>query len=327
VQCGPGRGWHRSCSALGVLQLLVRPASDHVTLKRAVMSGVIAPVLLIALGIPAVCQAQPPPATPAAAPAESSDGSELAKKLSNPISDLASVPFQFNWEQNVGPDKQTRFVLNIQPVVPFALTPNMNLITRIIVPFVSQPPLVADGTAAAGVSHILASFFFSPNSGSSFTWGVGPAISLPSTTEPTLGTEKWSAGPTFVLLKQQGPWTVGALWNQIWSFSGSTARDDVNQMFVQPFLAYTTKTQSRSRFSPRVSGISRRTAISGPFRSTSSCRRFLHLGCSPPAIRSVLAGSSCIPTAGRPGRCEGPLSCCSRSDAKRVTTKDHTDEE
>jgi hypothetical protein len=67
-------------------------------------------------------------------------------------------------------------------------------------------------------------------------------ISLPSTAEPTLGTEKWSAGPTIVALKQAGPWTVGALWNQVWSFAGNTDRADVNQMFVQPFLAYTTKT-------------------------------------------------------------------------------------
>jgi hypothetical protein len=197
-------------------------------------------LVLSILCISAVCYGQQPSAAPATASAES-DGSELAKKLSNPISDLVSVPFQFNWEQNVGPDKQTRFILNVQPVMPFALTPRMNLIARIIVPFVSQPPLFDGGTAASGVSDILTSFFFSPNTGSSVTWGAGPVISLPSTTEPTLGTEKWSAGPTFVVLKQAGPWTVGALWNQIWSFSGSTARDDVNQMFVQPFLAYTTK--------------------------------------------------------------------------------------
>ena len=55
---------------------------------------------------------------------------------------------------------------------------------------------------------------------------------------PTLGTEKWSAGPTAVVLKQTGPWTVGALWNQVWSFSGHEARADVNQMFLQPFMAY-----------------------------------------------------------------------------------------
>ena len=177
----------------------------------------------------------------AAQPAAAADHADLAKKLSNPISDLVSVPFQFNWEQNAGPDKQTRFILNVQPVIPFALTPKVNLIARIIVPFVSQPPLFEGGTAASGVSDILTSFFFAPNTGRSFTWGAGPVISLPSTAEPTLGTEKWSAGPTIVALQQFGPWTVGALWNQLWSFSGNPSREDVNQMFVQPFLAYTTK--------------------------------------------------------------------------------------
>lgn len=200
---------------------------------------VVAALASMALCMPAVGYAQPAAAAPTAG---ESDDSQLAKKLSNPISDLVSVPFQFNWEQNVGSAKQTRFILNVQPVMPFALIPKMNLIARIIVPFVSQPPLFDGGTAASGVSDILTSFFFSPNTGKSVTWGAGPVISLPSTAEPTLGTEKWSAGPTFVILKQSGPWTVGALWNQIWSLSGSSARDDVNQMFVQPFLAYTTKT-------------------------------------------------------------------------------------
>jgi hypothetical protein len=162
---------------------------------------------------------------------------DLAKQLANPISSLVSLPFQFNWEQNVGPNDQTRFVLNVQPVMPFSMNEDWNLIARVIVPFVSQPPLVEGGTAAFGVSDVFASFFVSPAHGW-LIWGVGPAISLPSTTVTTLGTEKWSAGPTAVVLKQTGPWTVGALWNQVWSFSGNPARDDVNQMFLQPFLSY-----------------------------------------------------------------------------------------
>ena len=128
-------------------------------------------------------------------------------------------------------------MLNIQPVIPFSISTNWNMIARVIVPLVSQPPLFDAGAPASGVSDILTSFFFSPKAGG-LIWGVGPVVSLPSTSAPTLGTGKWSGGPTAVVLKQSGAWTVGALWNQVWSFAGNSQRNDVNQMFVQPFLAY-----------------------------------------------------------------------------------------
>jgi hypothetical protein len=162
---------------------------------------------------------------------------DLAKQLSNPIASLVSVPFQFNWEQNIGPSEATRFVLNVQPVMPFSMNQDWNLIVRLIAPLVSQPALIAGGVAASGISDITTSFFISPAK-SGIIWGAGPVVVLPSTSEPTLGTGKWSAGPTIVALKQTGPWTVGALWNQVWSFSGDSGRSDVNQMFLQPFLAY-----------------------------------------------------------------------------------------
>lgn len=180
---------------------------------------------------------EPPPVQPAG----QGESAELAKKLSNPISNLVSVPFQFNWEQNVGPQKDTRFILNVQPVMPFTLTKSVNLIARVIVPLVSQPALFEGGSPTFGVSDVLTSFFFSPSKASSFTWGVGPVISFPSTAEPTLGTGKWSVGPTIVALKQSGPVTLGALVNQVWSVGGNENRKAVSQMFLQPFMAYNTK--------------------------------------------------------------------------------------
>ena len=166
---------------------------------------------------------------------------ELAKKLANPISDLVSLPFQMNWDSGVGSSDQTRFLLNVQPVMPFALTKDVNMIVRIIAPFLSQPPMAPGAPADFGLSDVLASVFFSPRE-SSIIWGVGPVLSLPSTSQPTLGTEKWSAGPTAVVLKQQSGWTYGALTNQVWSFAGTRTRADVSQFYLQPFVAYTTPT-------------------------------------------------------------------------------------
>lgn len=64
----------------------------------------------------------------------------LAKKLSNPISDLVSVPFQFNWQQKVGPLELSQFILNVQPVIPFELTPDWNLISASSCPSSASRP-------------------------------------------------------------------------------------------------------------------------------------------------------------------------------------------
>ena len=63
------------------------------------------------------------------------DPDELAKKLQNPVAALISVPFQFNWDTNLGPDEDENQVEMIaQPVLPFALTNKWNLISRTLVP-------------------------------------------------------------------------------------------------------------------------------------------------------------------------------------------------
>jgi hypothetical protein len=179
---------------------------------------------------------------PTSIQAYSCSDADLAKQLSNPLASLVSVPFQFNWEQGVGYQDGTRTVLNVQPVVPFEFSDKWNLIGRWIMPFISQPPLTTGAESSYGLSDILFSGFFSPRTQSAWTWGVGPALSLPMTSDPTLGSGQWSAGPTIVMLKQAGHWTYGFLANHLWSFHSTSDIDraKVDKTFLQPFLAYNT---------------------------------------------------------------------------------------
>jgi hypothetical protein len=172
---------------------------------------------------------------------EGEQGEKLAMQLTNPIADLASVPFQFNWNTGVGPNDETQMVLNIQPVVPIHLTPDWSLIGRFIVPLVAQPSAGPGLQPTFGMGDIVFSLFASPNNDSKFVWGLGPVFGLPGGTDPTINSGKWLAGPTGVALYIDKPWTIGALVNQLWSIgsTGDIPRNKVSQLFVQPFVALT----------------------------------------------------------------------------------------
>ncbi|GGP23008.1 transporter [Silvimonas iriomotensis] len=178
------------------------------------------------------------------AQAWSDSDSDLAQKLSNPVAALISVPFQFNYDDDIGPSRDgDKYLLNFQPVIPFHLNDEWNLISRTIVPVVSQSDVAPGAGSQSGIGDVVQSFFLSPQkpTESGLIWGVGPVLLLPTDTNKLLGAEKWGAGPTAVLLWQNHGWTYGALANHIWSFAGQSDRPEVNSTFLQPFLAYTTK--------------------------------------------------------------------------------------
>lgn len=169
------------------------------------------------------------------------DVHELAKKLSNPVASLISVPLQSNIDFGLGTGSGWRYTLNVQPVIPIKLSNDWNLISRTILPIIHQGNVTGPNTSQSGLGDITQSLFFSPNKTEPFVWAVGPVFLIPTGTDEALGTQKWGVGPTALALKQSHGWTYGILANHIWSVAGKANRSDVNSTFLQPFLAYNTK--------------------------------------------------------------------------------------
>ena len=169
----------------------------------------------------------------------------LALQLVNPVADLISVPIQANLDHGFGPANAYRWTINFQPVIPIHLSRRWLLVSRTILPVVIREGILPSEGDVVGLGDTVQSIFLAPRRPGRFIWGVGPVFLLPTATDDRLGTGKWGAGPTALILRQSGPWTFGALANHIWSFADARTRDDgqentdVNTTFLQPFLSYT----------------------------------------------------------------------------------------
>jgi len=168
------------------------------------------------------------------------DTDALAKAVQNPISDLISLPFQLNSNFEVGPLDKPQHILNIQPVYPLSLNDDWNLVTRTILPLISQPAFGHGQSRETGLGDIQFSAFFSPKqpTSSGWIWGAGTVLQFDTASNDRLGQGAWGLGPTAVALKINGPWVVGGLVNNVWSVSEDSGRAKVNQFLFQPFVNY-----------------------------------------------------------------------------------------
>jgi hypothetical protein len=161
---------------------------------------------------------------------------DLAKKSQNPIASLISVPFESDINSGIGDTRRNQYSLLIKPVLPFHMAGGWNLISRTIFPILRNP--VGLDESIWGLGDINPQFFFTPPPMGNLTVGIGPQFSLRTETTKGLGSGKWGAGPTFVLVATPGKFVAGFVTQNTWSIAGAEDREDVNAFLFQYFINF-----------------------------------------------------------------------------------------
>jgi hypothetical protein len=170
---------------------------------------------------------------------------DIAKKLANPIANMISVPLQYEFSRGVGKNQGgSEQSLLFQPVAPFNLGGGDVFIVRPIIAGVREVSVQdASGKAFSGygIASVTLESFYAPNTNSSWIWGIGPYAQSPSGNSGKFGSQQTGAGVTAVVLYRDGPWTYGLLGYQSWNVGGNPTFGTQNNLYGQPFVAYTDK--------------------------------------------------------------------------------------
>lgn len=194
--------------------------------KSARIAGVLAVVLL----------ASTAGAQEKEAPGQST--TELNKQLSNPVSSIWSMVFQFNnyeltnnrWNNN----------MQFQPVLPVSLTKDLNLITRPVIQVYSSVPYQTRSGADARTTDFgdwTQLELVSPAHSGQWLLGVGPTFIFPTAGSIYTGQGKWQAGPAVIVGYLSKKSIVGVFPQQWFSIGGDATRPSTSQMNLQPIAA------------------------------------------------------------------------------------------
>jgi hypothetical protein len=199
----------------------------HLVPSATVLSALLSAVLVVS----AHAQGVPPPAQP---PTGVITDQELAKSVHNPFEDFVKLPIQSTTGFDLGPNHNAGDGVNIEPLLPFSLNADWDLIARPSLTVAYSP----SPNEQFGLTDLQTSFFLTPAKATTWVWGVGPIFQFPTASSSELGTGRWSAGPTAALVYSEGPWFDAILAYQLMSFAGNRDRGSVNQTYIEPEISY-----------------------------------------------------------------------------------------
>jgi len=155
-----------------------------------------------------------------------------------------TLPIELDFDH--GADNGRATIMRLMPLASFPLGETWRLLNLSLLIVANAPggvpgrpgnPEPEAGGRVFGLGDLTNAVFFTPPSRSTkFVWGFGPAVGLPIATDDRLGSGKLSLGPAFRFSYRPGPWSLGAIFVNLWSVAGDSDRADVNQLLIRGLI-------------------------------------------------------------------------------------------
>jgi hypothetical protein len=150
----------------------------------------------------------------------------MAKKAQDPLGDVRAIMTDNTIAFNGGPNDDTSYAFQFQPVYAIPSDGKINMIARAVIPVIGVesgvvlPPLGPEGRPNSGnswgISDTIVQYFFSPKSESGIKWGIGPQVSLKTRTSDRQAGPGWGGGLAAIVFGGVGNWALGAIGMQHW---------------------------------------------------------------------------------------------------------------
>jgi hypothetical protein len=158
------------------------------------------------------------------------------------LKDRAFFALPMELDLDSGADNGDAAILRLTPLYKIPLTQNWSLVNLEMLVLADAPggvpgrpgnPDPEKGPKTFGLADFTHVSFFTPENTGDFSYGFGFMATFPIATDDVLGSDKWSAGPSFRLVYRTGPWSLGMLGGNQWSYAGDGKRGDINQLMLR----------------------------------------------------------------------------------------------
>jgi hypothetical protein len=167
---------------------------------------------------------------------------EIAQKLANPNTPMASLTFRLQqraFEGTLpGAGSQSGTTLLFQPSFPFSLENGDVIFFRPAIPiqidFPTIDPVSGNFESKSGLADIAFDIAYGRTTKTGMLYAGGIIASLPTATDDALGTDRFTLGPEIMIGKLTKKYVIGAFPNHQWDVAGSGDKD-INLTTIQLF--------------------------------------------------------------------------------------------